>query len=101
MTSLRQFLVWLDAPTEEVTPRIISLYIDVLMRRKLKPKTINCHLQRIREFYHYLIQEEELGMANPVKKGYSLRTGKPLPKHLRQEEVDILFKTMKKWPKRI
>jgi site-specific recombinase XerD len=95
MTSLRQFLLWLDVPTEEVTSRIISHYIDVLMRRKLRPKTINCHLQRIREFYHYLIQQEEVAMANPVKKGYSLRTGKPLPKHLRQEEVDILFKTMK------
>jgi len=65
------------------------------MSRRLKPKTINCHLQRIREFYHYLIQEEELPIPNPVKSGYSLRTPKPLPKHLRGHQVDLLLETLK------
>ena len=95
MTSLRQFLLWLEIPIEQVTARIISQYIDVLMSKRLKPKTINCHLQRIREFYHYLIQEEALSIPNPVKKGYSLRTGRPLPKHLPQEQVDLLLSVLK------
>ena len=95
LASLRQFILWVDGPLEEVNSRTISHYIDFLIRRGLKPKTINCHLQRIREFYHYLTQQEEGAITNPVRKGYSLRTPKPLPKHLRQEELDILFKTIK------
>jgi len=95
MASLKGFLAWLQVPIEQVTARIISDYVDALMSKRLQPKTINCHLQRIREFYHYLIQQEELPIANPVRKGYSLRTPKPLPKHLRQEEVNMLFGTLK------
>jgi site-specific recombinase XerD len=93
--SLRRFILWLDEPVEAVTPRAISHYIDFLMERGLKPKTINCHLQRIREFYHYLIQEEEIPMVNPVKKGYSLRMPKPLPRHMGQKELDALFGSLK------
>jgi len=95
IASLRQFLLWLEVPIEQVTSKTISQYIDVLMSKRLKPKTINCRLQRIREFYHYLIQEEELSIPNPVKKGYSLRTGRPLPKHLPQEQVDLLLSVLK------
>ena len=94
LASLRQFILWLDGPPEPVTARTISHYIDFLIRRRLKAKSINCHLQRIREFYHYLVREQEVAILNPVKKGYSLRTSKPLPKHLRQEELDILFKAV-------
>ena len=65
------------------------------MARGLKPKTINCHLQRIREFYHYLVQDEELSMVNPVRKGYSLRMPKPLPRHMDQEQLDVLLGSLK------
>jgi site-specific recombinase XerD len=95
MTSLGQFLRWLDVPIEQVTPRIVSHYIDFLMARGLKPKTINCHLERIRQFYHYLIQEEDLGLVNPVKKGYGLRMAKPLPQHLSEEELSVFFEASK------
>ena len=95
LASLRRFIAWLDEPVEAVTPRAISHYIDVLMERGLKPKTINCHLQRIREFYHYLIQDEEIPMVNPVRKGYSLRMPKPLPRHMGQNELDALFGSIK------
>ena len=95
LASLRQFLLWLDVPIEQVTPRIISQYIDSLMNKGLKAKTINCHLQRVREFYHYLIQDQELPITNPVKRGYSLRMPKPLPKHLGHEQVDLLLNALK------
>ena len=95
MASLTQFLGWLEVPIEKASPRTLSQYIDVLMAKGLKPKTINCHLQRIREFYHYLIQEEGVPIANPVRKGYNLRTPKPLPKHLRQEELEVLFGSLR------
>ena len=67
MASLKGFLAWLQVPIEQVTPRTISDYVDALMSKRLKAKTINCHLQRIREFYHYLIQQEEHPIANPVR----------------------------------
>jgi len=97
MGSLRQFVLWLNVPIEDVTPRKISHYIDFLLRRKLKPKTINCHLQRIRDFYHYLNQEEQVALVNPIKKGYSLRMPKPLPKSLADEEVYVFFKSLENY----
>jgi len=95
MTSLGQFLQWLDEPCEEVTPKVISHYIDFLMARGLKPKSINCHLERIRQFYHYLIQEEDCELVNPVKKGYGQRMSKPLPRHLTEEGLSVLFRACK------
>ena len=78
-------------PIEQVTSRKITHYIDYLRRRRLKPKTINCHLERIRQFYVYLRYEEQVGSANPVKEGYSLRMPKPLPKSLTEEQLETLF----------
>ncbi len=95
MTSLGQFLRWVDVPIEEVTARIILHYIDVLMARGLRPKSINCHLERIRQFYHYLIQEEGLELVNPVKRGYGQRMSKPLPRHLTEEALDMLIRACK------
>ena len=92
MAGLGQFLRWVDVPIEEVTPRTILHYIDFLMARGLKPKSINCHLERIRQFYHYLIQEEGLELVNPVKKGYGQRMSKPLPRHLTEEQLSMLFR---------
>lgn len=95
MTSLGQFLRWVDVPIEQVTARIIVQYIDFLMARGLRPKTINCYLERIRQFYHYLIQEEDYKLVNPVKKGYGQRMSKPLPRHLTEEELHVLFRACK------
>lgn len=81
----------MDVPIEEVTSEKISHYIDFLRRRTLKPKTINCHLQRIRQFYYYLSREEQVPAPNPVKKGHSLRLSRPLPKALKEEELETLF----------
>ncbi len=84
-------MLWLDVPIEQVTHRKVSVYVDHLLNKRLKPNTINGHLQSIRGFYDYLYHEEEIKIINPVKKGSSLRVPKPLPRHLRDEEVVILF----------
>ncbi len=75
--------------------RHILQYIDFLLRKRLKPKTINCHLVSIRGFYEYLYDEEDIRIPNPVKRGYVLKQSKPLPKHLRDEEVDRLFNVIR------
>lgn len=95
LNTLRHFVLWLDEPIEEVTRKKILHYIDFLLDRGVKPKTINCHLDSIRGFYNYLCDEEEVGIPNPVKRGYVLRLSRPLPRHLRDEEVITFFNLVK------
>jgi site-specific recombinase XerD len=68
-------LVWVDVPIEEVTPKKLLAYRDYLLHRGLQPKTINCHLDSIRGFYHYLIEEEQVAMVNPMKEDRPAVTG--------------------------
>ena len=91
LNTLKHFAIWLDVPIEEVTHKKLLSYIDFLLDQNLKPKTINCHLDSIRGFYEYLSAEEELAIPNPVKRGYALKLSKPLPSHLRDDEIDKLF----------
>jgi site-specific recombinase XerD len=87
MSTIRQFVIWVDCPIEKVDRRKILLFIDSLLDRRLHPKTINCYLDSIRSFYKYLKEEEGIEIENPVKSGYLLRLPKPLPRFLRDEEV--------------
>ena len=95
LNTLKHFVLWVNVPMEEVVNKHILQYIDFLLRKRLKPKTINCHLVSIRGFYEYLYDEEDIRIPNPVKRGYVLKQSKPLPKHLRDEEVDRLFNVIK------
>ena len=94
MHTLKQFVLWVDVPIEAVTHKKLLAYLDYLLDRGLQPKTINCHLDSIRGFYHYLIEEEQVVMVHPVKRGYTLRLSRPLPRHLRDEEVHRLLKVV-------
>jgi len=92
MNSLKNFAIWIYLPIEEVTNQQILAYIDYLLDKRLKAKTINNYLDSIRGFYNYLQNEENAVECNPVKKGHCLRLGRPLPKHLRDEQVHEIFK---------
>ena len=94
MNALKQFILWLDVPVEHATNKTITAYIDHLRRKRLAAKSINTYLDSVRGFYEYLRYEEEIPITNPVKKGYAQRLSKPLPKYLRDEEVDILLNAM-------
>ena len=96
LNSLKHFVVWVNVPIERVCQHKVTEYIDYLLEKRLKAKTINLHLARIRVFYDYLYHEEEIKVVNPVKKGTNLRLSKPLPKHLKDEEVKALFNGIKK-----
>jgi len=91
MYTLRRFILWVDVPIEQVTHRILLSYIDHLLDRRLRPKTINCHLDSIRGFYNYLIHEEQVTMIHPIKRGYTLRLSRPLPRYIKDENVVRLF----------
>ncbi|MDX1738092.1 MAG: tyrosine-type recombinase/integrase [Alphaproteobacteria bacterium] len=91
MNTLKYFVVWLDVPIEAVTHKKLLAFIDHLLDKRLKPKTINCYLDSIRGFYDYLIHEEQVAIAHPVKRGYALRLPRPLPRYLREEQIKKLF----------
>ena len=95
LNTITAFVIWLDVPLESVTHTKISQYIDHLMRKRLKPKTINCHVNSVRQFYHYLRDEEHLPIVNPVRRSHVLKMSKPLPRHLRDEQVDAFFAVVK------
>jgi site-specific recombinase XerD len=90
MNILDQFIRWLSVPLSEVTRKEIGLYVDHLLGKRRTPKTITCHLQTIRLFYDYLINEEGRTISNPVTR-ISLRLPKPLPRHLKDDQVRSLF----------
>jgi site-specific recombinase XerD len=95
LNGLKHFVLWLDAPIETVTYRKIVGYMDYLLGKRLTPKTINCYLNSVCQFYHYLSEEEEIPIANPVKKPNIMKLPRGLPKHLNEEHIELLFKNLK------
>lgn len=92
---IKHFVIWVDVPVEEVTHTTVSRYIEYLMRKRRAPKTVNCHINGIRQFYHYLREEEGMTITNPVKKNHTQKMSRPLPRHLRDEQVDGFFNVVK------
>jgi len=95
MNKLKQFVLWIDVPLEQVTREKLLYYVDWLISRNLKPKTINCHISCVRALYEYLQREETLQITNPVRTGYSMRLPRPLPRFLNDDEVVKLFTVIK------
>lgn len=95
LNGLKLFVIWLDVPVEETTYRKIIAYMDYLLGKRLKPKTVNCYLNSVCQFYHYLAEEEEVPIVNPVKKPNIMRLPRGLPKHLKDEQIEILFRNLK------
>ena len=90
MNTLDHFLRWIPVSLPEVTSKEIGLYVDHLLQKRRTPKTITCHLQTIRLFFDYLISEEGIPMSNPVTR-ISIRLPKPLPRHLKDDQVTTLL----------
>ncbi|MCL7413683.1 MAG: tyrosine-type recombinase/integrase [ANME-2 cluster archaeon] len=93
---LKQFMVWVAVPVEQVSSTEIKRYIDFLLEQGLQAHTINCHLSSIRGFYDYLKDEEELVAKNPVIRGLALRVPHPLPKHVKDNDIAEFLKSVKK-----
>ena len=87
---LDHFTRWLTISLSEVTHKEIGGYVDYLLRKRRTPKTITCHLQTIRLFFDYLLNEEGRSIVNPVTR-ISLRLPQPLPRHLKDDQVRKFF----------
>ena len=96
MNSLGHFVMWINVPIEGASREDIGAYIDHLMDKALKPETINAHLNRIRQFYRYLIEQEQLATVNPVRGVPKLRVPKPLPKHLQDRQAQAFLEVAKR-----
>jgi len=92
---IKQYVIWLDVPLEQATVEKVDAYIDYLHRKRLHPASINLYLVIIRVFYDYLKYEERVDLTNPVKRNRRLRVPKPLPRSLRDQEVEKLFGVIK------
>jgi site-specific recombinase XerD len=92
---LKQFVIWLDVPLEQTTDKKIDAYIDYLHAKRMQPASINCYLAVVRVFYAYLKFEEEIRLINPVKTGTRLRVPKPLPRALREDQIERFFDVIK------
>jgi len=88
---LKDFVIWVDVPLEQVTARKIDEYMDYLHQKRMKPASINCYVAIIRVFYTYLRYEEKIPLKNPIRTGCRLRVPRPLPRSLREGEIDQLF----------
>jgi site-specific recombinase XerD len=92
---IKQYVIWLDVPLEQAAVEKVDAYIDYLHRKRLHPASINLYLVIIRVFYDYLRYEERVDLTNPVKRNRRLRVPKPLPRSLRDQEVERLFDVIK------
>jgi site-specific recombinase XerD len=100
LSVIRQFVLWLNVPLEHAGVDQIENYIDYLHQKRLQPASINLYLAIIRVFYSYLKYEEKINLVNPVKPNSRLRVPKPLPRALREDQVDAFFaaiKTKRDW----
>jgi site-specific recombinase XerD len=88
---IRQFVLWLNVPLECTGVENIEAYIDYLHQKCMQPASINLYLAIIRVFYNYLKYEEKVELINPVKANCRLRVPKPLPRALREDQVDTFF----------
>jgi site-specific recombinase XerD len=88
---IKQYVLWLDVPLEMATPVKVDMYIDYLLRKRMNPASINLYLAILRVFYDYLKFEEKVDLINPVNRNRRLRVPKPLPRSLRDQEVEKLF----------
>ena len=95
MNILKQFVIWLDVPLQQATDDKINAYIDYLQQKRMQPASINCYLAIIRVFYNYLRYDEKIKMVNPIRNRCRLRVARPLPRSLREEQVEKLFDAVK------
>jgi len=92
---IKQYVIWLDVALELATSEKVDMYIDHLLRNRMNPASINLYLAIIRVFYDYLRYEERVDLTNPVNRNRRLRVPKPLPRSLRDQEVERLFGVIK------
>jgi len=95
LSVIKQFVLWLNVPLEHADEHNIEDYIDYLHQKRMQAASINLYLAIIGVFYNYLKYEQKIKLINPVKANCRLRVPKPLPRALREDQVDKFFEVIK------
>ena len=74
-----------------VTPADVERYIEQQQARNLSPATINRRLCALRRLYVYLREERAYDLVVPVRLTHYLKKDRPLPRPLKDEEVQCLL----------
>ena len=88
---LREFFAPLNKALRAVSWRDLEHFIQQQHEAQLAATTINRRLHALKHFFEYLVMERQGLAINPVKPSHFLRRGRPLPKHLSQDQVRTLF----------
>src|SRR5467141_888741 len=88
---LRLFFAPLTQDLRTVSWREVDTFIQQQHAAHLAATTINRRLNALKHFFEYLVMEDQTCASNPVKPSHFLRRGRPLPKHLSQDQVRALF----------
>jgi len=88
---LRLFFGPLAKAPGAVSWRDIEAFLQQQRQAQLAATTINRRLHALKHFFEYLVLEDQTLAINPVKPSHFLRRGRPLPKHLTQDQVRTLF----------
>ena len=86
---LRSFNDYIKKDLKNITTEEILQYLN-LLRKDLKPKSVNRHISALKGFYNYLVDEKYI-KSSPLENISVLKTQKNLPKYLTINEVDQLL----------
>ena len=95
LSILREFVIWIDVPLEQLNAEKLGDYIDYLHAKRMQPASINIYLASIRAFYNYIRNEQGIKLSNPFRAGCRLRVPRPLPRYLNDEHIERLFEVIK------
>ena len=95
INNIKRFYTWADIQIDEVISKDVYEYLGYLHNRRINPKSINSYLKALSKFYDFLYYEEKIKILNPVKPDYRQREPKPIPRFLRDEEIEILIESIK------
>ena len=91
MNTLKQFIVWLDVPVQAVSHKKLLSFIDYLAQQAFETQDHQLLPGQHPRLLRLPDQRRRVVMSNPVKRGYTLRLSRPLPRYLRDEEISALF----------
>lgn len=80
-----------DKPWELVEKKDILSFIQQQQKQQFRDRTINRRLHAIKGFYRYLIEDLDYCLKSPVTPSHFIRTGRPLPQTLSEQQVDQFF----------
>jgi site-specific recombinase XerD len=93
VSDLQLFQRFVDKSPRDVTQSDIASFVEAQLARSLSAKTVNRRLACLHHFFEFLIVEtDDDTWANPVVwRQHRVKEGKPLPRDIRDSDVERLF----------